>query len=296
MLKISRLLLRVPLIVRYKGRQFCSTTDEEVERKFVVTPEIENNLNKLVLLKPKERTFTDEYFDIEKTFDLSTRDLWLRRRDQIWELKWPMKKTNSSGLAGIDFYNESRDIKTISEVILSFTNHSALRAHESSFDFTKWVGSGLLRSFAKITTARTTYTIELSSKVSDSLLVPTTHKFNADIDRCYFSQDDGSTVSGDVGAYRIGEIELIRAGGMSQSQALEDIFSQLSISHTAVRGKVLEYLSRHKPLHFAALDESGLLASKLGDSTARRSEPIAKGTDTVTVNAGAANKVHSSQV
>lgn len=131
--------------------RFSVQADEEVERKFIVTPEIERRL--LARCVPITRSFTDEYYDIEESYDLSTKDLWLRRRDQTWELKWPMANTNISGLAGIDFYNESCDIKTISEVVLDCTNASALQTAGSSA-LTDWVSKGVLALFAEITTVR----------------------------------------------------------------------------------------------------------------------------------------------
>jgi hypothetical protein len=234
--------------------RFSVQADEEVERKFIVTPEIERRL--LARCVPITRSFTDEYYDIEKSYDLSTKDLWLRRRDQTWELKWPMANTNISGLAGIDFYNESCDIKTISEVVLDCTNASALQTAGSSA-LTDWVSKGVLAPFAEITTVRETYTVSLPATPSNSDSVsvsaadsasvfPTVHRFKAEIDRCNFAVRslNGSTSDDmDDRSYRIGEIELIAAGGgMSQSQALEDVFRQLDIAHTSVRGKVLEFL------------------------------------------------------
>src|SRR3989338_5319540 len=80
----------------------------EVEKKFLL-----NEVQKKRLLKGAEllqkKTFTDIYFDT-KDRSLILKDFWLRRRDDIFELKTPHHKDKEHF---VDQYQEIRDEKEI---------------------------------------------------------------------------------------------------------------------------------------------------------------------------------------
>lgn len=60
----------------------------EVEKKFLLTQqEQEKLLSRAVFVG--EKTFTDTYYDTG-SFDLTTKDIWLRTRGENWELKLPL--------------------------------------------------------------------------------------------------------------------------------------------------------------------------------------------------------------
>ena len=75
----------------------------------------------------KEKVFVDRYFDVSPSFPLTTKDLWLRRRDRGFELKASQSlasnttSNHNDQLVGIDFYNESTCWTDISSAIKSFT-------------------------------------------------------------------------------------------------------------------------------------------------------------------------------
>eukprot|EP01032_Pedospumella_encystans_P008504 gene8504-10089_t len=67
----------------------------------------------------------DVYFD-NRIYDLTTRDMWLRQRNDKLELKWPMllaskidgaNHQSPEALAGLDFYQESTDAAKIADVL-----------------------------------------------------------------------------------------------------------------------------------------------------------------------------------
>lgn len=89
---------------------------------------------------------------------------------------------------------------------------------------------------------------------------------NIDVDNVQFNEMYPSITSQN-NSYLIGEVELcIDSPTIQSRQHSEDVMIKvliaLGINSTAVRGKVLEYLYRFKPNHFAALLESGHLKSK----------------------------------
>jgi len=66
----------------------------EFEKKFIFDPKnVDHFLRNLYFVS--EESFTDTYFDTN-TYNLTTKDIWLRLRNNQYELKFPLKKTDSS--------------------------------------------------------------------------------------------------------------------------------------------------------------------------------------------------------
>lgn len=263
-----------------------SNVENEVERKFQPSPHILNYLERHAK-KKVDKVFTDTYFDTKK-FDLTTKDLWLRYRNETLELKWPMKmnKSTEDFLVGVDFYHESTDLKKISEVIyaasegkISFSPSATPISLEDSISLLDYAQ---IFQFVNILTRRTRYTVEVDAEGANKGCESNTkqHLFFVDIDRVSYSNVDNDGVRDDDdknNEYLIGEVEMIAAGGgMPPDQALQAIFQHLQINPSTVRGKVLEFLHRFRPNHFKALEESGLIEGKLGPQGARVSTPWAE--------------------
>jgi len=111
-------------------RSFLSTNvTTEIERKFIFNNAIVDYCESNYLSK-RDIPMRDVYFD-DHAYDLTTRDMWLRQRNDKLELKWPMfgaSKTDttdhqpSETLVGLDFYQESTDVAKIAEVVQKSTN------------------------------------------------------------------------------------------------------------------------------------------------------------------------------
>ena len=265
---------RRKLCVTLKGTDSGSQEDE-TERKFVLTPLILQNISRLSgQTIPQLHSMVDVYFD-DSFYSLTTRDMWLRRRNDTYELKWPRSEQNQSNgdqkLSGIDFYHESTSWTVITEALSGASvnlENPVLDVNSSSSDVEYWLKSNGLTSFATIKSSRQRYRLELPagkkliSSTSDS--TPDTHVINVDIDDVEYMINDDVSCSDPRLRYSIGEIELIRpAENHGADEALLDVFKQLEISTEPVRGKVLEYLSRFRPNHYIALESSGLIAGKL---------------------------------
>lgn len=265
---------RRKLCVTLKGTDSGSQEDE-TERKFVLTPLILQNISRLSgQTIPQLHSMVDVYFD-DSFYSLTTRDMWLRRRNNTYELKWPRSEQNQSNgdqkLSGIDFYHESTSWTVITEALSGASvnlKNPVLDVNSSSSDVEYWLKSNGLTSFATIKSSRQRYRLELPagkkliSSTSDS--TPDTHVINVDIDDVEYMINDDVSCSDPRLRYSIGEIELIKpAENHGADEALLDVFKQLEISTEPVRGKVLEYLSRFRPNHYIALESSGLIAGKL---------------------------------
>ena len=250
-------------------------SEDEVERKFPLTAEVRARLARLALAPPVHSAFTDRYFD-SRAFALTRRDLWLRRRDAVWELKSPQPPAGGgggdgdgvAGLAGVDFYRESRDWPSIASVAARlagvhlappFPIAPAASADMSAMAAEAWLAARGIEVFADVTTSRE----------RRSLVLACGHHVRLDLDSVAFFAVSGPRH--ELSRYEIGEVELVAAGGgAAPATALADVFEQLGIGAEAVRGKLLELLARHRPEHYDALRESGLLASKLGSHAAQR--------------------------
>jgi adenylate cyclase class IV len=277
-------------------RQPLSTTTAEIERKFIYNDDILQYC-KQHAGSSREVHMSDTYFDNAK-LDLTTRDMWLRQRNDTLELKWPMvldsakagitKKSGVGSLAGIDFYQESTDLPMISSVLQASADVT-VKFDTSSRSFSEVraaLSSAGILSFGTVLTHRTRYNlnVELPAQLSRSNGGQASAiKLFVDIDSVRYvlpAQSQDKTVDSGVAlaTYQIGEVEFNfsedtdnsrsgATGGVSSDQArheaiMSHVFRVMGIQPAPVRGKVLEYLARHRPQHYEALRRSGQLASK----------------------------------
>lgn len=262
------------------------STEEEIERKFRANADVLSNVwnvaRRCESAPPLTSQLLDIYFDTA-CFDLSTRDMWLRRRNKGFELKWPLHQSSpvgpaegASSLRGVDFYNESTSWSQIAEQLRRLGQLDLigqLPADNGSGDACQaWLRSNGLSQFASIHTTRRRYKLLLpvGGKAAPTVAggAESCHSVNVDLDDVRYDLSVGveTSVSADSAAnsYSLGGVELVRAGGgMSAREALTDVFATLGIGHEPVRGKVLEWLVRFRPSHYAALERCGLIAAKM---------------------------------
>lgn len=247
----------------------------------------------------KEFTFTDTYFD-NKSFDLTTRDMWLRQRDNIFELKSPSNSVQQRSsdpatvgdeetLGGIDFYDEDRDWGVIGTLMESCANVSVLPALPPTppaiSSTREWLSVNEILPFATIRTQRQRHIV--AAYLTDNLTreAVTTVSLNVDIDNVVFINNNNNHNNGNsnqIWQYSIGEVELGTSSceegsnndesdefghnnnnSHNPSLIMQQAFLYLGIPTAPVRGKVLEYLYRHSPSHYEALKRSGLIGSKM---------------------------------
>lgn len=169
-----------------------------------------------------EARFRDVYFDTE-AYELTTQDMWLRKRDERFELK---VGAYVDGRRLADQFEEIEDEAAIAKRI-------GLREDLPLEDAMRERG---LEPFCDFTTTRRKYRIG---------------EFVIDLDTVVF----------DTFTYRIGEIELMVNSLSEVESAVERILAFAKSHHLTidpVRGKVFEYLRRSKPEHFEALAQIGL--------------------------------------
>lgn len=163
----------------------------------------------------------DIYFDND-AFDLTTKEMWLRTRNGRFELKIAMHEKK----AAVDQYDE---IENETDIV------SALGLPQSE-PLAQSLDNGGFQPFVQIKTFRRKY------KLDD---------FHIDID----STDFG------LSSYEVGEIELMVSDQSEIPDALKKIDAFLEsrqLPKTHVRGKLIEFLYRHRPEHYQALVKSGV--------------------------------------
>ena len=246
---------RVAKFRKYPLLNFSRVVNEdEIERKFRLSSRVRTQLLKRSTVERKRIEFTDKYFDTN-SFSLTRKDCWLRRRDAIWELKSSNTNIDSANqaLVGIDYYRESRDWSTISAITQMATGVNLKEPFPlDPNDAESWLQENGVFLFANVKTSRERHQVKLSKG----------QQVRLDLDSVIFLSTERDV---ELSRYDIGEIELIDTGGnMSASEAIKEAFTELGIDSEPVRGKLLELLFRHRPAHYEALRESGLLTAKLG--------------------------------
>lgn len=194
----------------------------EVEKKFSLTKEQEENLKKdTEFISQKE--IIDIYFD-NAAFDLTKNDIWLRERNNQFELK---VSQNRSLERKSDQYKEIEDENKIRDFLKLETKNS----------FNEDLKNAGYLPFATLKTNRTKF------KKDD---------FTIDID----------VINSDNFCYGLVEIELIVERDLEIDSASEKIIdfakSKGLKTDQKMRGKVVEYIKQCRPDHFEILVESGV--------------------------------------
>lgn len=195
----------------------------EIEKKFSLTKEQQDTLQlSAKFLGTKE--VIDSYFDNE-TFDLTKRDIWLRKRNEQFELK-VSKDINVNRKA--DQYDEIENEFEIRK-LLKIENNGSL-----SDDIAK---AGYL-PFTQLKSIRLKYQKDA---------------FAIDIDE----------VTAPDFSYALAEIELMVENESKIEEATQKIIefakSNGLQTDTYVRGKVVEYIRLKRPAHFEALVKAGVV-------------------------------------
>mmetsp|Transcript_9721 Transcript_9721/g.21810 ORF Transcript_9721/g.21810 Transcript_9721/m.21810 type:complete len:288 (+) Transcript_9721:137-1000(+) len=271
---------RLARFVRSSFR-YSSQVHVEVEKKFFCSDAI--------ILEVTKRASFVEHFVMEDTYfdtadlDLIKRDLWLRKRNGTMELKWPQyHKSGPKSNQNIDFSNESTDRSTIMRAI---RDHAAVQTPHTfqTPDCIESLSAGGVHPFASLSTHRTRF--HLTLPLPPQLGLPASQDVFVDVDKVWFlvvgageDQQDTHTQEVMFGEdpqterphYAIGEVEFCQSQGtqaqtLSAEQkvtAMHAVFAALVIDPQPVRGKVLEFIARYRPDHYAALRDAGQLASK----------------------------------
>jgi hypothetical protein len=253
----------------------------EVEKKFFCSD--------AAILEFTKRASFVEHFVMEDTYfdtadlDLIKRDLWLRKRNGTLELKWPQyHKSWDQSNQNIEFSNESTDRSTIMRAI---RDHAAVQTPHTfqTPDFIESLSAGGVHPFASLSTHRTCFYITVLLPPQLGLPIAAQEIF-VDVDKVWFpfmngdgdteenSREDADSVDPQTekAHYVIGELVFYESqwkqtqtlSADQKAVAMHFVFATLGIDPQPVRGKVLEFIARFHPVHFASLRDAGQLASK----------------------------------
>ena len=189
----------------------------EIEKKFHLSAEQQKRLlDGAVFISEKQ--VSDTYFD-NKTFDLTTKDWWLRNRNGDFELK--------VALAGHDMrvINQYDEITDEDEIRAKLNLPKTDSLHD---DITS---NGFL-PFVNCTTTRREFKKD---------------NFTIDLDEVEYDSDF---------EYNIAEIEVTFEKEEDKQAAIDSILEfakKHNLTDEPVRGKVIEYLLEKRPKHYQAL-------------------------------------------
>lgn len=193
----------------------------EIEKNFDLRPGDKERLIRDAHLVSR-KSFTDVYYD-SKTYDLTRKDFWLRKRDERFELKVPLN-TAGADRHPADLYRElESDEEIATELSLTIKSNLATALTEAGFE-----------PFANITTKRERY-------VKDP--------FNLDFDEV--PELNYTTFEAELLIRTAEEIP-------TAEKSILDFAAKYGITYPG-RGKVIEYLLQHNPKHYQALKESGVI-------------------------------------
>jgi thiamine-triphosphatase len=224
----------------------------EVERKFAFDPSkvslLETNRGKKPFDKVgflSEKTFTDVYYDNHSAnYPLTSDDIWLRQRDDMWECKTPVNLT-----ASMDSYNELKDTDAIKEFLNKKlkNNHNHPNTPCEYKRFKEFLFDNYnLAPFCTITTRRRSYLLN--------------GNFTMDLDTADFG-------------HSVGEIELI----VESRGKIQDAEKRIALfmkehdwffeTEGVVMGKLTAYISRFNQNQWECMKKSGLVKRKLFPET-----------------------------
>ncbi|KAM8823847.1 thiamine-triphosphatase [Spinachia spinachia] len=212
----------------------------EVERKFLCNADILKTLEETGVCVG-QRQFRDQYFD-NPSFDLTLRDMWLRKRKECWELKCPITVNMTEEASGVQSkaaalcsrYREITNLREIhqrvKDVLKEVCGDGETDAGPSQED-ESWLSEMNLVCYADFTTVRQSFTLEEKG-------------VQIDLDQADFG-------------YHVGELEVLVPEAGDVQCALEKIERTAEklglIGDQQVDGKMNVYLQRNYPEHYARL-------------------------------------------
>lgn len=266
-------------MLRHRITQRCSNIHRNVFRRLISSSiEIERKFQCTSTALEYCTLNSEKFLDIEmqdiyydnQSFDLTKSDMWLRARNNSIELKWPRIEALLDGCDGTDFYNESTDQDKISSLLKQRLQLAVSFNSSDVADIENCLRKFGVEEFGAFVTYRRRYFV--SVPISPSIFgnfdnPPDFQRVFIDIDNVHFRPTPMPLcVHPSQLLYSIGEIEFENITGdfdiNTMMRVMKEVFRVVGIEPAPVRGKVLEYLHRFRPEHYAALLESGQLASK----------------------------------
>lgn len=190
----------------------------EVEKKFSLLPDDVQRLTSGAVFIA-EKTIVDTYYDTP-SYSLTTKDTWLRLRDQRWELKLPLRTDRG-------WQDQYRELQAEAEIAQAL----GLRTETPLATVLRAAG---LAPVASVTSRRRTYRRD---------------DFTIDLDEVDFGYRIGEI-----------ELQVEDPAEMPHAvQRINQLAQDLGLRMEPVRGKLIEYLRRFKPGHYQALRAAGVL-------------------------------------
>lgn len=193
----------------------------EIEKKFILSDDDIRRLTEGAVFI-SEKYIKDTYFDTQQ-YALTTRDTWLRQRDECWELKVPLR-------TDLGYHDQYQELQLDAEI-------TAALGLPVGASLAQTVLAAGYQPFAELRTLRREY------RHGD---------FTIDLDVVDYGYQLGEI-----------ELLVEQESQMAQAVARIAEFAQrLGLSQVPVRGKLIEYLRRFKPKHYQCLVAAGVLKAR----------------------------------
>jgi hypothetical protein len=167
----------------------------EVEARFIVQDGIDSRIADLGGLMKREVTFTDYYYDT-KDWKLTLEDFWVRRRDTLWQLKYPPASGRSAQNTPCAQYDETEDEQEICRLVSPLLSSSDVAPQ----DVAALMAESGCKAFSEYITTRRSY------------VFPQEHNVSVDMDVTDFG-------------YQVGEIETLTTGSTGAAVRVVDEFA-----------------------------------------------------------------------
>lgn len=196
----------------------------EVEKKFFL-----DSNDKQKLIEGAEqigvRKFTDSYYD-NSSYDLTSKDIWLRVRDGRWELKLPLEHFQTR------FVDQYRELEKEKEI-------SGYFGFDENIPLAQALDARGYKPFASLTTTRSKYKKE--GFIIDFDSIDFGYKI-VEIEKMVDTEDEIKSAAEDILRFA----------------------KEYNLKTGQVRGKVIEYLKRNDRKHFDALVAAGVVLPDRG--------------------------------
>ncbi|GAM21226.1 hypothetical protein SAMD00019534_044010 [Acytostelium subglobosum LB1] len=229
------------------GSNSSSNKMIEVEMKVTYDESTKAKILELATDKGSFQSFTDRYFDDDQ-YSLTTRDIWLRLRDETWELKCPVTKQLASMTSATSTSTTSYYDMDDKREIMNYLQHNGIIdpvTSDNVVDVDEYIDELLAR-------------LEAKSITPFAVIVTFRESFNIVYKGQQFRVDFDTTETSALKDYQLCEIELMvndnESDRLIAQQQIQQLCQELGlIPPNKLYGKVLELIKRTRPDHWRAL-------------------------------------------
>ena len=240
------------------------TQDEDQVKevlRFIPSEDSKAAIKKYEKEKLKEK-LNDVYYDVPQEYSLTKNNLWLRKRNDKFELRCPVSIADGEE-KGTDDHQEIQDYRKISKAVKTFSDIklNSIAHGTSTKDFESILEKSIIIPLAEITSTRTTHKLHL--RIGANYLQftdkPSKHVVKVTIDTCTLKDPPAVKKQ----KYQVAKLNVLTSGGnLKMEHAVEDVSQQLQIdtqSYHKTKSKIAKFIHDNDTRHYDTLVVSGVI-------------------------------------